>query len=259
MKKTVTAGVAGVADYLRRRPEMALFGLGVVLFAGGLASVISGQLSPRVAPRALEPTSQPSAGPKTVRVGPAMDEPVRPYIQGKKALLSRLATESPRESTLAMIVFDSYRKVSEVEALLDARALHPIAMQMRVPLPVFRPVEVVLGDKTLGAAASQHRASIRRELEVLDGIAREVTDSRFKAVYEKDLDLHREAIQLLTDDPAVIFAVMVKSTYSNLARIDDLPAVRYVEFPEDSTATISNHSFAPLVPEDTETAGFALK
>jgi hypothetical protein len=159
-----------------------------------------------------------------------------------------------------MIVFGSYRPVSDVDTLLKAGGLDPIAVKLRVPLPIFRPVEVVLGGKSLETAASQHRASIRREGQALDEIVREAGDSRFKAVYKRDLDFHREAMEILRDDPAVIFAVVVETTYSNLARIDDLPQVRYVDFPDDpSAATLANVAFAAPVPEDTETAGFALK
>ena len=259
MRKAVTAGVAGVVSYLRERPEIALFGLGVILFAGGLASVVAGQLSPNLEPKGLESSPQSPASASQVRVGPALDEPVRPYIQGRKALLARKAAQSPGTLTLGMIVFGSYRPVSEVNALLKARGLDPIAVKLRVPLPVFRPVEVMLGGKTLADAASEHRASIRREGEALDDIVREAGDPQFKAVYKKDLDFHREALEILEDDPAVIFAVVVKTTYSSLARVDDLPQIRYVDIPEDPSATLPTLSFAAPVPEDTETAGFALK
>jgi hypothetical protein len=259
MRKAVTAGIAGVASYLRERPQVALFGLGVILFAGGLASVVAGQLSPNQERQGVGTSPQSPADSGQVRVGPALDEPVRPYIQGRKALLTRRATQSPGTPTLGMIVFGSYRPVSDVDALLKSRGLDPVAVKLRVPLPVFRPVEVVLGGKTLAAAASEHRASIRREGEALDDIVREAEDPQFKAVYKKDLDFHRQAIQTLEDDPAVIFAVVVRTTYSNLARIDDLPQVRYVDIPEDPSASLSMLSFAAPVPEDTETAGFALK
>jgi hypothetical protein len=259
MRTAVTAGFAGVVAYIRQHPEIAVFGVGMILFAGGLASVISGQLSPKLESGPLKPTPELSVSPKPGRVGPALNEPVRPYIQGKKALLARRASQSPGVSTLAMIVFGSYSRASEVETLLKARNIDPVAIQLRVPLPVFRPVEVVLEDKTLAAAVSQHTASVRREREGLDEIARDVTDKRFKAVYEKDLNLHREAMKLLRRDPAIIFAVVIESTYANLGRIDDLPQVRYVDIPEDPSATISNHTFAAPIPEDTETAGFALK
>lgn len=259
MREAVTAGVAGVVAYLRERPQIALFGVGVVLFAGGLASVVAAQLSPAPESKALNPTPHLSARPDPVRVGPALDEQVRPYIQGRKALLATRATQSPGISTLAMIVFGSYRTVSDVESVLKARGLDPVAVKLRVPLPVFRPVEVVLGGKNLGFATSEHRLSIRREHETLNEIVREAGDARFKAVYKRDLDYHREAMEILSDDPAIIFAVVVDTTYSNLAQIDDLPQVRYVDIPDDPTATLATHTFAAPVPEDTDTAGFALK
>jgi hypothetical protein len=187
-----------------------------------------------------------------------VDEPVGPYIARKKALLSAKVSQEPASPTLGMMVFGSYRKVSQVEALLKARGLRPVAVQMRVPLDTFRPVQVeVTGD--LISAVSDHKASIRRELHVLDGVVSNVSDPGFKAAYSKDAARKREALRILENDPASIFAVIVSSTYSNLAKAAEAAQVRYVDIPPEPVASLSDITFAALVPEDTDHAGFALK
>ncbi len=256
MIRGLLASAAVLKHIVRQRPELAVFGIGVVLFAGGLASVISGQLSVESSFEELPSPARARAGPANrARVGPAVGEALGPYIRSKRALLAGKASQDPRVESLGMVVFKSYRTVGQVEALMKSRDLAPLAAYLRVPVETFAPAEVTVGREGLRGAIEEQKAAIAGELEVLEGVLSDVTDPVFEAVYTKDAERKREALRLLDNDPALVFALVVRETYTSLARLAENPDVRYVDVPEEARATLSTHSFSPPLPEETDKRG----
>jgi hypothetical protein len=241
-----------------RRPEIALFTVGLVLFAGGLSTVIRAQLRPPASSRALAEAA-PSPEPKPIRVGPDLGDDIAPYLERKRTLLSQRASREGREPTFGIVVFDSYRKASEVEGLMKSRGLQVHSIQTRVPLATFRPKETALNGRSLVEAAREERRVVNGDLEALEEIVAAATDDNFRAVYEQNLRLHQEALGHLGDDPATVFAAVVKGTNSSLRGASSAAQVRYVDLPDDPTATPDDTVFAALIPEDTKTATFALQ
>jgi hypothetical protein len=250
-----------VAEFLaamRRRPALTIFLFGLVLFAGGLVSVIGSQI--RGAGAEL-PADESKPGPQSSaggRVGPALGEPVGPYIEKKKSTLSERARSDPRGPTLGMVVFKEYRTAGQVDAFLKARNMEALTAQVRVPVRGFRPSEVPLESKSLADAASGMRKTLNRELESLEEIAGQTEDPAFRSVYTNDVKLYEEALGKLTTDPATIFAVVVRSTHANLSTAARAAEVRFVDLPDDPTATLEDTTFAAVIPEDAETATFAV-
>ena len=244
---------------VRRRPALTIFLFGLVLFVGGLVSVIGSQLSGagNTLPEA-DPTPEAQAS-AAGRVGPALGEPVGPYIEKKKSTLAERARSDPRGPTLALVVFKEYRTAGQVDSFLRARSLEALTAQVRVPVRSFRPRSEPLESKSLADAAEGMRADLNRELESLESIASQTGDASFKAVYSKDVELYREALGKLTTDPATIFAVVVRATHSNLATAARAGEVRFVDLPDDPTATLEDTTFAGVIPEDTETATFGVQ
>jgi hypothetical protein len=243
---------------LLRRPDIALFTVGLVLFAGGLTTVIRAQLRPPAGSRAIaEAASSPE--PKPDRVGPNPGDEVAPYLERKRTLLSQRASREGREPTFGIVVFSSYRKASEVEALMNSRRLQVHSIQTRVPLATFKPKDIALNGRSLVDAARGERAAVNDDLETLERIVATAVDDNFRVVYEENLRLHREALGHLNEDPAIVFAVVVRGTNSTLRAASSAAQVRYVDIPDDPTATPDDTVFAALIPEDTKTATFAVQ
>lgn len=251
-----------VAEFLaamRRRPALTIFLFGLVLFAGGLVSVIGSQIRGAGANLpATDATPAPQAS-AAGRVGPALGDPVGPYIEKKKSTLSERARSDPRGPTLALVVFKEYRTAGQVDAFLKARSLEALTAQVRVPVRGFRPSEVPLESRSLADAAGGMRRTLNRELESLEEIADQTEDPAYRAVYTNDLKLYEEALGKLTTDPATIFAVVVRATHANLATAARAAEVRFVDLPDDPTATLEDTTFAAVIPEDNETATFAVQ
>ena len=250
-----------VAEFLaamRRRPALTIFLFGLVLFAGGLVSVIGSQI--RDAGAGLPKGDSPPAPQASAagRVGPALGEPVAPYIEKKKSTLTERAKSDPRGPTLGLVVFKDYRTAGQVDAFLKARSLDALTAQVRVPVRGFRPSAVPLESKSLAEAADGMRATLNEELEALQEIAKQTEDPAFRSVYANDVKLYEEALGKLTTDPATIFAVVVRANHSALATAARAGEVRFVDLPDDPTATLEDTTFAAVIPEDTETATFAV-
>ena len=249
--------LAEFLEALRRRPSLTVFLFGLLLFIAGAVSVISNQIGNAASgiPDQDPAPQEQAAG----RVGPEYGEPVGPYIERKKSTLTERARSHPADPTLALVVFKEYRTAPAVDAFLQARSLNALSAQVRVPVRSFKPEEVPLESGSLQDAAGAMRASVSRRLKVLEDIAAQVDDPAYRAVYAKDVELHKEALGKLTTDPATIFAVVVRSTHSNLAAAARAAEVRFIDLPDDLTATLEDTVFAAVIPEDTETATFAVQ
>lgn len=253
--KSLPGRIGRGVQYLRSKPNLAVFLVGVLLFAGGLLDVIGRQLSSSDGSRLPPAPDEPApAGPG--RVGPVPGEAVGLYLERSKALLAGRSSRTPRDPSYGLVVFDSYRKASEVQALISSAGLKAVAIQTRVPAPGFKIQQVLLAGRTITAAAGSQTAGVREELKALEGIAAGVREPGFRAIYQRQIEIHRKALSGLGKDPATVFAVVATGTNQMFGRVASAPGVRYVDLPEDPTATTQDYSFAGLIPEDAERATF---
>lgn len=251
--------VAQFLAAMRRRPALTIFLFGLVLFAGGLVSVIGSQIRDAGANLPGDGATPATQASPAGRVGPALGEPVGPYIEKKRSTVSERARSDPQGPTLGLVVFKEYRTAGQVDAFLKARGLEALTAQVRVPVRGFRPQAVPLESRSLADAAEGMRATLNREVEALREIAEQTEDPAFRSVYANDVKLYEEALGKLTADPATIFAVVVRSTHSALASAARAGEVRFVDLPDEPTATLEDTSFAAVIPEDTEAATFAVQ
>ncbi|MEO7803416.1 MAG: hypothetical protein ABIS18_03010, partial [Actinomycetota bacterium] len=164
--------------------------------------------------------------------------------------------KQPRQASFAVISFDSYRKVGEVEEFVKVSRLDVVAVQMRIPLPTFDPQSVAVGQRTVAAVVAGTNGSVKlkeltQELVELDEIIPTVTDPAYREVYVADADVRRKAIALLRSDPSLVFALVVKGSNANLAKASGLAEVRFVDVAESPSISFDSHDFFGLLPEDT--------
>lgn len=244
------------AAEVKRRPAAALFVVGLVLFLGGLFSVVGSQIG-RAGVDVPEPAPTVPTG--SARVGPQFGEAVEPYIAQKRSALAERARTGAAVPTLGLVVFNEYLTAGAVEGLLGSRKVEPLTAQVRIPVPGFKPQAVPLESASLADAASSMRTEVADGLARLEALAAAARDPDFKAAYEKDLQLYREAAGRLTTDPATLFAVVVRGHHSDLAALARDPKVRFVDLPADPTATLEDTTFAAVIPEDAGTATFGVR
>ncbi|MBW3590315.1 MAG: hypothetical protein KY393_00430 [Actinobacteria bacterium] len=243
-----------LADAARAHPNRTVFIVGALLFASGLVGVVGSQVGSDVVSELisdLDPT--PSASPAAASVGPALGEPVEPYISSRRTLVAERAESDPGISTLALVVFNSYKTADEVQQFLSARSLSGLAAQTRVPTEGVEPAHVPLVGRSLDQAAVWQAEAIQQRLDALNEIAAVVDGDEYRAIYGRQLERYREAKGLLEQPaPATIFAVAIHATYETLSRAADAPEVRYIDVPVDPTVALQETSFAATVPEDVD-------
>lgn len=243
-----------LADAARAHPNRTVFIVGAVLFTSGLVGVVGSQVGSDVVSELisdLDPT--PSASPPAVSVGPTLGEPVEPYVSSRRTLLAERSESDPGISTLALVVFKSYKTADEVRQFLSARSLSGLAAQARVPAEGVEPAHVPLVGRSLDQAAVWQAEAIQQRLDVLGELAAEVDGDEYRAIYGRQLERYREAKEILDQPaPATIFAVVVHASYQTLSRAADAPEVRYIDVPVDPTVALQETSFAAAVPEDVD-------
>lgn len=244
----------GIGDrskrYLRNHPEVVMFGLGVLLFGAGLLTVFATRPDSGASSQIEDPAVAASKA-APARSGPERGEPVGSYIDRKRALLAQSAAKEPRKVVQAIVSFDSYRKVGDVASFIRSNKVEAVMVHIRIPLPIFEPVEVGVGGRSVTETAAdaigpQRIAELGAELKELESLLKDVTDPEFKAVYREDAESHRKAIALLKSDPAVIFAVVVKAGLGQLGQVASVSGVRLVDLPDPGPAP---PEFAGILPE----------
>lgn len=245
-----------VLEWLRSRPEIIAFAIGLVLFGGGALKLILDQSR---ASQSFGSGSSPSPAapdPRT-RMGPAPGEQLAPYLDRKRKLLGERASKEPKTASFAAVSFDGYRKPEEAEVFVASNKLELSAALVRLPLPGFGAAEVKASNrltKTLEEELKLLKDGLQRELDELEAIIPTVTDQAFRKVYEEDAARHRGAIDLIDSEPAVVFGVVVRGPLATLARVATTPGVRLVDLPDDPAASVVTHRFVGILPEETERA-----
>lgn len=247
--------------FLRNHPEAILFAIGLLVFTGGLWSVIGDFFEPAATESPAEPnvTASPS---DQARVGPGAGVLIGPYIEQRRQLLAQRAAKKPKTSVFAVVSFGTYKTAQEVDAFVRGSRLDAHELQLRIPLPGFDPQTVRVEGRTLAGSVAtglgpDRLNELQAELDELEKIIPTVTDADFKATYQADADAHRKAIALLRADAGLIYGVVVKGTYANLAKAQAVAGVRLVDVSEDESSNLETHSFACLLPEETEKVGLS--
>lgn len=242
-----------LAAAARAHPNRAVFIVGVVFFASGLVGVIGSQVGSDVVSELVSDLAPTPSAPAAAEVGPSLGEPLEPYIASKRTLLAERSDSDPNISTLALIVFDSYRTAEEVQQFLAARSLSGLAAQVRVPAQGVEPAHVPLVGRTLAEAAVWQADSIDEQLAILEDVAGEADGEEYRSIYGRQLDRYREAAAMLDQPfPATIFAVVTHASYAALAQAAGAPEVRYIDLPVDPAVALQETSFSAPVPEDVE-------
>lgn len=253
--------------YFRAHPEMLMLLIAVPLFLVGLSTVFVNQfrpvseVTPLPASTGTEAITPKESRPKESQIGPTSAQPLAAYVPKRKELLKAKASKQPRQASFAVVSFDSYRKISEVEAFLRSSRLDLVAVQMRIPLPTFDAQSVAVRQRlvTQVVAETNGQAKIdelKEELIELEKIIPTVTDPQYRAVYEADADARRSAIGLLRSDPSLIFALVVKASNANLAKAAAMAGIRLVDVADTADITVESHDFFGLLPEDSVNASW---
>lgn len=249
-----TSLVDRVGSFARAHPEVVLFGVGLMLFVGGLASVLTGAFSTGQGTRAGSPQVGTSRELPTVGPGEGVDLGL--YAVGRKEVLASRAKSQPRASTFAVVSFGSYRKVGEVESFFKARGLQVAMVHLRIPLPGFASQAAQVDGRVADAVETligpARVRSLREEASALEAILPRTSDQAYRAVYEQDISNLRKAIELMASDPSVIYGAVIKTTYANLAKLAEAPEVRLVDPSDDGSATIESHLFVAILPDQSD-------
>ena len=91
-------------------------------------------------------------------------------------------------------------------------------------------------------------------METLEDIASDVSNGDYRTVYQQNLQLHKDALAQMGDDPATVYGVVVTGTNQAMGRTATSAQVRYVDLPEDPADSPEGITFTALLPEDTKTS-----
>ncbi|HVF12185.1 MAG TPA: hypothetical protein VNA87_03775 [Actinomycetota bacterium] len=247
--------------FFRNHPEAILFLIGLLVFVGGLWSVVGGFFDPAPTGSPAEPNviSSPS---DQARVGPGAGVLIGPYVGERRELLAQRAAKKPKTSAFAVVSFGTYKTPQEVDVFMRGNRLEAHELQLRIPLPGFEPQAVRVEGKALNEAVAlslgpERLRELQAELDELEKIIPTVTDADFKATYQADADAHRKAIALLRANAGVVYSVVVKGTYANLAKAQSTAGVRLIDVSDDESSNLETHAFAGLLPEETEKVGLS--
>ncbi len=245
--------------FVRNHPEAILFFIGLMVFIGGLWTVLGGFFEAKPPGSPSEPDVRSSPPPEAF-IGPEPGTGVASYVDARRRLLSDRAAKKPKTSSFAVVSFGSYMTPEQVEAFLKTNRLEPYEIHLRIPLPGFETESVEvdgkpLGDLTKTRVGTARIEKLEDELKELERIIPTVTDSDFRATYEEDAESRRKAIALLRADAGTIYAAVVKGSYANLAKAQAQTGVRLVDVSDEESADPATHSFSGLLPEETETVG----
>lgn len=253
---------------IRRRKEILAFLIGVMLFAAGAVALTRSHqqtaarplegLSPLGKNAAKLPGGPPRSAP--LSIGPSVGTSVGAYVDKRRAALQKIATARPRETSWAVVSFDSYREPEAVTTLLSGRSITVAAFQQRVPAQGFGPETVDLGRRRLEAALSAKAgaalaARLERERSDLRRLLPAVDDAGYRQVYQAEVRRLGEAIEPLRTRPATVFALVVRGSNDALFRLAKVPGVRLVDVAE-APAAAGTHGFYGLRPDDVKTASF---
>jgi hypothetical protein len=247
---SATSNLSRLRDFGREnRTLLTGFALAVVIFIAGLANVLLAGREDRAA--FDEPTPEaPRAG--IVRVGPQEGETLAAYLERKSSLLARRAASEPSGDGAGALFLNTYLPPGQIRSLIGP-GVEVSSVMVRIPLPEFSAETLEVGGGGVAGAVGVWRRRllppIREEVSDLEAILPTVEDPGFREVYQSDLEIQRRAAQILqSNNPAVVFAVIVETTYARLHELLGVSTVRFVDLPPDGTSAEAV-TFTAILPE----------
>lgn len=188
-------------------------------------------------------------------VGPLLSSRVEPYLASRGQALVSAAEDADR---VAVVSFDGFLQPGEAADLLDAVEVHLV--QYRLPERTPRPAEVQVDDGRLVASVERELADLvaelrREEAEVASTLESDIADEEFRADYEARLDELSGLRNILTADPAVVFAAVVTGDVVDLRRLDARAPVRLVDLAPPGTP-VDETTFFGILPTDQDRFSF---
>ena len=247
-----------VVGFARAHPELVMFAVGLLLFSGGVLSVMTGFFDRGDDPSVVMAPQVAERSPKRDVVGPTPAEDLAVYVPARQQALKDLSIKDPRASSYAVVSFDPYMKVAEADQFFKTRKMQVSHVFFRIPLAGFEPQESTvtstIGDATRILLGKERIDELNEEVAALEEILPQTQDPAYRAVYAKNIENMRKGIALLQQNPSVIYGVVVKSTNANLAKLAGAQGVRLVDVSDDPGASFGSHDFVAIMPEATDRA-----
>jgi hypothetical protein len=195
------------------------------------------------APAASAPGGASTAGGAVVSIGPAPGLPVNAYVDGRRAALA-----DATGTRLAVVSFPTYLQDAAARKLVASDRVDVIALLVA---PSGGAPDVVAGSMERWAAdvrkdAAAERAGIAELLPTVD-------DPVFAAFYRDELVRLDALAKATSADGAVVFAVAVRASASELRRLAQLD-VRLVDVAASAKAA-GGITYVGLRPEETVRTG----
>ena len=236
-----------LASKFLRRPEMVALIAGGVIFIAGLATFI--------AARTTDPDTPSSVplGADQAQLGPPGGAELGPYMSSKTATLEARAKSEPKGVSLAVVSFDDYRRPSEVVKLIGGDTTI-IRVFCRIPVAGSAPEELRVDKASfapeVAKLAASRRSTLSEELLELRKLIPTVDDPAYRAVYKQDAEAIKKMLTLLTEDPPIVYGVVIKLEHRSLVGLSKAPGVKLVDIPGSEGPAPSR--FTAILPEQTQ-------
>lgn len=209
---------------------LVLFGAGLVQFAR--YPELRAQES-RVEPTPVADVTEPMDADGGAMFGPIVGARVDPYLEARQRELD--ATDGD-EVRFALISFDDFVTPERAEEL--ALGVELLRVQYQLPERVPRPEETLLtGDLAdeLALFLADLIDTLREEEQETASMIETTEDPDFRADFEARVDELRGLRNTLTQDPRIVFALVVRGTVADLRRVGQDADVRLVDLvPRDA-------------------------
>lgn len=189
-----------------------------------------------------------ASGATVASVGPAPGVPLAPYVEARRAAL--VEADGTR---VAVVSFAAYQTTESVTGLVDdptgERAPDIAVLGTLVALPGGGPT--LVGD--VADARQAARAEAEAQIAALDELIPTVDDPEFAEFYRAEVERYR-AVAAAAEEPAVVFALVVRGSVAALRGIASVPGVRLVDL-ADGSDLVADPVVRGLRPEEAATAG----
>jgi hypothetical protein len=183
-------------------------------------------------------------------VGPEQGERVRPYARERR---DALGVADPSQTRLAVVSFGGYRGPEQVAGVIPG-TIHELQVKLPDALAIPQRAEVSGGDTSAAAAPVIERELGPIEDELTDAQAlldsETLTDDRFEQdLRDRVAELTALRDELTSDDPRVVFAVVVEAEVAELQTLAARRGVRLVDL-APAEAAVDASLFYGLLPDD---------
>jgi hypothetical protein len=195
------------------------------------------------------------AGGEAANVGPLQGTDVDAYIREREQALERLPSDAVR---VAVVSFDEPLDAATITTLLDGLA--PLHIQFINPQAAARPLSseverTILA--TIEGVVGAVRDMAREERDSAQALLDDgnVTDPQFARDYADRVVEMQAMLDVLDEDPAIVFAVVVEGSAGALRALSQQPSIRLVDVAPGETS-VEDSGFWGLLPTDDDVVTF---